>query len=109
VVYQYFGRSRSRGPSSPDALHFILLGPNVDHWKTVGQILASRGFNVMACERIEEDDDDDDDNDDESKRPNKKGRKSPSSDHNDAPELVLEVMGKFGYQNPTPTNLIGPF
>ena len=87
VVYQYFGRSRRLGPVSPDALHFVLLGPNVDHWKSVGQILASRGFNVMACERIEDDD----------KSLNKDARKSSNNnEYNDAPELVLEVMGKFG-------------
>eukprot|EP00536_Pseudo-nitzschia_multiseries_P018597 jgi/Psemu1/56338/gm1.56338_g len=58
VVYQYFGKSRSRGSHHPldtdseSPLNFIVLGPNVDHWKTVGQTLASRGFNVMACERM---------------------------------------------------------
>jgi hypothetical protein len=86
VVYQYFGRSRRLGPVSPDALHFILLGPNVDHWKSVGQLLASRGFNVMACERIE---------DDEKSLNNDSSKSSDNSEHNDAPELVLEVLGKF--------------
>lgn len=52
VVYQYYGRSRARGnPSNP--VHFILLGPNVDHWKVTGQLLASRGFNAIACERLD--------------------------------------------------------
>jgi hypothetical protein len=95
VVYQYFGRSRSRGgqshPSQADdaPLNFILLGPNVDHWKTVGQTLASRGFNVMACERMVE----------------RQQRKSGGTDgggneahegsrnYEDAPELVLEILG----------------
>lgn len=49
VVYQYFGRSRSRVHTA-DSIPFILLGPTVDHWKIVGQTLASRGFSVMACE-----------------------------------------------------------
>ena len=34
----------------------MLLGPNVDHWKGVGQLLASRGFNAVACERVENED-----------------------------------------------------
>lgn len=56
VVYQYYGRSRARGnPSNP--VHFILLGPNVDHWKVTGQLLASRGFNAMACERLDKEND----------------------------------------------------
>lgn len=55
VVYQYFGRSRSRVHTA-DSIPFILLGPTVDHWKTVGQTLASRGFSVMACEIVEEPD-----------------------------------------------------
>ena len=75
VVYQYFGRSRSRGGQSQgddSPVNFILLGPNVDHWKTVGQTLAARGFNVMACERMVE---------------NKK------ANYEDAPDLVLEILG----------------
>lgn len=51
VVYRYFGRSVVRTHRS-DSTSFILIGPCVDHWKSVGQILASRGFNVMACERV---------------------------------------------------------
>ena len=53
VVYQYFGRNRSRVHTA-DSIPFILLGPNVDHFKTVGQMLASRGFSVMACEVADE-------------------------------------------------------
>ncbi|KAL3932090.1 MAG: hypothetical protein SGBAC_011014 [Bacillariaceae sp.] len=56
VVYQYYGRSRARG-NPVDPVHFILLGPNVDHWKVVGQLLASRGFNAMACERLDKESD----------------------------------------------------
>ena len=55
LVYRYYGRSRPRGHSE-NSVPFILFGPNVDHWKTVGQILASRGFSVMACERLAGDD-----------------------------------------------------
>lgn len=53
VVYRYFGRSRVRTHRS-DSIPFILLGPSVDHWKSTGKVLASRGFNVMACERVVE-------------------------------------------------------
>lgn len=74
VVYQYYGRSRIRG-NPADSVHFILLGPNVDHWKAVGQVLASRGFNTIACERLEQ-------------------AKAPGNDktNEDAPNLVLEIM-----------------
>jgi len=51
VVYRYFGRSRARSVKS-ESIPFIFLGPRVDHWKLVGRILASRGFNVMACEQV---------------------------------------------------------
>lgn len=74
VVYQFYGRSRARGNGS-DSIHFVLLGPNVDHWKVVGQLLASRGFNAMACERIVG---------------NEKDRDSDRS--KDAPNLVLEIL-----------------
>ena len=53
VIYRYFGRSRARSIQS-DSIPFIILGPSADHWKTVGKILASRGFNVMVCERSKE-------------------------------------------------------
>lgn len=101
VVYQHFGRSRSRGGGHPhhsqadDApLNFILLGPNVDHWKTVGQTLASRGFNVMACERMVEDDQKRKDkhhgySDEDGGNEDNKGR---TTIYEDAPELVLEIL-----------------
>lgn len=53
VVYRYFGRSRARLHTA-DSIPFILLGPCVDHWKTTGETLASRGFSVMACELVDE-------------------------------------------------------
>jgi hypothetical protein len=56
VIYRYFGGSRARFRSC-DSIPFILLGPSVDHWKTAGQTLSSRGFSVMACERVNEVDD----------------------------------------------------
>jgi hypothetical protein len=49
VLYRYFGKSRSR-LRNHDSIPFIFLGPSLDHWKKVGQTLASRGFSVMACE-----------------------------------------------------------
>ena len=52
VVYRYYGRNRSRGQ---DSIPFILFGPNVDHWKEVGNVLSARGFNVIACERVQDD------------------------------------------------------
>jgi hypothetical protein len=70
VVYQYYGRSRMRGNPS-QSVQFIVIGPNVDHWKAVGQILASRGFDTIACERIQ------DDKADRSK---------------DSPNLVLDIL-----------------
>jgi hypothetical protein len=57
IVYRYYGRSRPRMRSA-DSIPFVLFGPNVDHWKTVGQILATRGFSVMACERLADDGED---------------------------------------------------
>jgi hypothetical protein len=92
VVYQYYGRSRNRGPSSPDAPHFLLLGPNVDHWKAVGQILASRGFNVMVCERIV--DAEETTGSASSNNKNKRPQQLDSNDEpSDAPDLVLDLLG----------------
>lgn len=60
VVYRYFGRKvRARANPVP----FILLGPCADHWKETGKVLARRGYNVMACEEIDNDDDDRDGDD----------------------------------------------
>ena len=53
VQYRYFGKSRSR-LRNHDSIPFILLGPSVDDWKTVGQNLAARGFSVMAASLDEE-------------------------------------------------------
>jgi len=60
VVYRYFGRNRAR--SRYDHVPFIFLGPSVDHWKGAGQILASKGFSVMACECSEKKNAGNDDN-----------------------------------------------
>lgn len=53
VQYRYFGKSRSR-LRNHDSIPFILLGPSVDDWRTVGQNLAARGFSVMAASLDEE-------------------------------------------------------
>jgi len=47
ILYRYFGRSRTRTRPG-DSIPFILLGPNVDHWKPVGEALAWHGFNAVA-------------------------------------------------------------
>lgn len=55
VVYRYYGKklvSSGRLHISQQSIPILLLGPNVDHWKTVAQELASRGYNVLACERV---------------------------------------------------------
>jgi hypothetical protein len=53
IHYRYFGKSRPR-LRNHDSIPFIFLGPSVDHWKMVGQNLASRGFSVMAASLDEE-------------------------------------------------------
>jgi len=53
VVYRYYSRNRAR-TANAGSIPFILLGPNVDHWKVAGQELAARGFNVMAVERVQQ-------------------------------------------------------
>jgi pimeloyl-ACP methyl ester carboxylesterase len=47
IVYRYYARQKARTVSA-GSIPFVLLGPNVDHWKMVGQQLAARGFNVIA-------------------------------------------------------------
>lgn len=51
VVYRYYGRNQAL-PHSSGSIPFLLLGPNVDHWKVTGQELSNRGYNVVACERV---------------------------------------------------------
>ena len=51
LVYRFYGKSRSRTLAS-GSIPFVLLGPNVDHFKVIGQELAARGFSVLACERV---------------------------------------------------------
>ena len=53
VVYRYFGRSRTK----PGSVPLILLGPCADHWKETSNVLASRGYSVMACEEVIETED----------------------------------------------------
>ena len=47
IVYRYYPRHQSRTMSA-GSVPFVLLGPNVDHWKLVAQQLSLRGFNVIA-------------------------------------------------------------
>jgi len=61
VIYRYYGKSRSRTRAS-GSIPFILLGPDVDHWRTTGEHLAARGFSVIACERDPLEPSDDDNN-----------------------------------------------
>jgi len=55
ILYRYYGKSRSRTQSGGGSLPVILIGPNIDHLKVVGQELAAKGFTVIACERLRED------------------------------------------------------
>jgi len=57
VRYKYYGRRRAHRSSIP----FILLGPNVDHWKTTSQQLAARGFSVIVCELADDEEEEDKD------------------------------------------------
>ncbi|CAB9521664.1 expressed unknown protein [Seminavis robusta] len=50
VIYRYYSKRRSRTRAS-GSIPFILLGSNVDHWRTTGEHLAARGFSVIACEQ----------------------------------------------------------
>jgi hypothetical protein len=51
LVYRFYGSPRSRDRAS-GSIPFLVFLPNVDHFKIVGQELAARGFNVLACERL---------------------------------------------------------
>jgi hypothetical protein len=97
VIYQYFtarGSPSHRGhpihqPRPSSQLNFLFFGPNVDHWKTVGPILASRGFNVMACERVEED------HDEPSVIQGARQDGHGEDRSEDAPNLILQIMGTW--------------
>lgn len=47
LVYRYYPRLKKRTVAS-GSIPFLLMGPNVDHWKGTGQQLSARGFHVMA-------------------------------------------------------------
>ena len=53
IIYRYFGRARARSVRS-DSIPFIIISKegSVDHWKDVGRILGSRGFNTIVIERV---------------------------------------------------------
>jgi len=50
LIYRYYGRRRARMTS--DSVPFIFLGPDVNHWNIVGEMLSSRGFNAITCQRV---------------------------------------------------------
>jgi hypothetical protein len=114
VSYQYFARKhvhpkhstiQQQKQQSQDTTHFIIVGPNVDHWKEVGPMLASRGFNVMVCERVEEDEAEDEAEEGGGRQDQQSvpgiargddQRRPPHHHHylqQDSPELVLRIMG----------------
>ena len=84
IVYRYYGRSRSRPRGHSDnCIPFLIFGPNaVDHWKMVGQILSSRGFSVMACERLI----------DESSDSDKQQSKDSNHTQREGVNLVVDIM-----------------
>jgi len=47
MVYRYYSRQKTRNVNA-GSVPFLLLGPNVDHWKVTAQQLSARGFNVIA-------------------------------------------------------------
>lgn len=47
IVYRYYARQKARNAKA-GSVPFLLLGPNVDHWKVTAQQLSARGFNVIA-------------------------------------------------------------
>lgn len=51
LAYRYYARN-SKLSQSHGSLPFLLIGPNIDHWKVVARELASRGYNVIVCERV---------------------------------------------------------
>ena len=57
LAYRFYRRSVYRQRSTW-SIPFVLVGPNVDHWKEAGQALASAGFSAIACERVREEEDD---------------------------------------------------
>ena len=90
VIYRYFGRSRTRSIRA-DSVPFIVLGPSVDHWKQVGRILASRGFNVIACESIQ--------NKNKSEESRSEGTSDPSgNDGEEGEALVLAILEALKWQ-----------
>lgn len=51
LAYRYYARNPKLSHSY-GSMPFLLLGPNIDHWKVVARELASRGYNVIVCERV---------------------------------------------------------
>ena len=55
LAYRYYRQLtyRQRSSGGP-VIPFILLGPNVDHWKASAQELAAAGFSAIACEPVKD-------------------------------------------------------
>lgn len=51
LAYRYYARNPKLSHSY-GSLPFLLIGPNIDHWKVVARELSSRGYNVIVCERV---------------------------------------------------------
>ncbi len=51
LAYRYYARNPKLSHTY-GSLPFLLIGPNIDHWKVVARELASRGYNVIVCERV---------------------------------------------------------
>jgi hypothetical protein len=51
LAYRYYARNPKLSHTH-GSLPFLLIGPNIDHWKVVARELASRGYNVIVCERV---------------------------------------------------------
>lgn len=91
VVYRYFGRSRARSVRS-DSVPFIVIGPCVDHWKLVGEILASRGFNCIAIERVKES------KSDKKSPKDTKATSTSDTDENEGEALVRTILDVLKWQ-----------
>jgi hypothetical protein len=111
VVYQYFGSTRkSRGgnhqsssstsstlssTNTGDSIHFIMLGRRLDRFRNVGKILASRGFDTMVCERVQQRQQQQQNRLQQSQAQTQQYRGvwgTSTKNPHDAPDLVLEIL-----------------
>lgn len=117
VIYQYFGSKRkahnhhqsspssssssSSSTSSPinsagETIHFIILGRRVERFKNVGKMLASRGFDTMVCERVQQQAHQQHQQLQQSSQSQSQTRGgiwgTSTKNAHDAPDLVLEIL-----------------